>query len=114
LSPKLPILIISLSLSLSLSLYLVSLSLSLSLALSSHTAFPLLPLPGDADVANGHVRRCNDIYTARYHGDLLMEEELFAMLVDIYRRSEIVCLSARLRSCMRDGVAPRRVSRANR
>ena len=28
---------------------------------------------------------CNDIYAARYHGDLAMEEELFAMLVDIYR-----------------------------
>ena len=31
---------------------------------------------------------CNDIYNARYHGDLLMEEELFAMLVDIYRSPE--------------------------
>jgi hypothetical protein len=31
---------------------------------------------------------CNDIFTARYHGDLVMEEELFAMLVDIYRSPE--------------------------
>jgi len=31
---------------------------------------------------------CNDIYTARYHGDLAMEEELFAMLIDIYRSPE--------------------------
>jgi hypothetical protein len=31
---------------------------------------------------------CNDIYNARYHGDLLMEEDLFAMLVDIYRSPE--------------------------